>query len=77
MELGYAITLYKAQGSQFPRVIIALKNGRIVDRAWLYTAITRAEFEVHIAGTSCDFRAATKSVSNANLRNSYLSSLLK
>ena len=77
MELGYAITLYKAQGSQFPRVIIALKKGRIVDRAWLYTAITRAEFEVHIVGTSCDFRAATKSVSNANLRNSYLSSLLK
>ncbi|WP_425609345.1 ATP-binding domain-containing protein [Vibrio tubiashii] len=43
MELGYAITLHKAQGSQFPRIIIALQNGRIVDRAWLYTAITRAE----------------------------------
>ena len=42
MELGYCITLHKAQGSQFPRVIIALQRSRIVDRAWLYTAITRA-----------------------------------
>lgn len=31
MELGYAITLHKAQGSQFPRIIIALQKGRIVD----------------------------------------------
>ena len=50
MELGYAITLHKAQGSQFPRVIIALQKGRIVDRAWLYTAITRAGKEIHIVG---------------------------
>ncbi|MGC3836069.1 exodeoxyribonuclease V subunit alpha [Moritella viscosa] len=32
MELGYAITLHKAQGSQFPRIIIALQKGRIVDK---------------------------------------------
>ncbi len=28
MELGYAITLHKAQGSQFPRIIIALQKGK-------------------------------------------------
>lgn len=33
MELGYAISLHKAQGSQFPRIIIALQKGKIVDRA--------------------------------------------
>lgn len=76
MQLGYAITLHKAQGSQFPRVIIALKQGRIVDRAWLYTAITRAETEIHIVGSEKDFNVITKSQSNAYKRNSYLASLL-
>lgn len=72
MELGYAITLHKAQGSQFPRIIIALQKGRIVDRAWLYTAITRAESEIHIVGAEDDFRAITKAHSHSHRRNSYL-----
>ena len=77
MELGYAITLHKAQGSQFPRIIIALKSGKIVDRAWLYTAITRAEAEIHIVGSEADLRAITTSPSNASKRNSYLKKLLE
>ncbi|MFQ1878725.1 AAA family ATPase [Aeromonas veronii] len=77
MRLGYCITLHKAQGSQFPRIIIALQKGRIVDRAWLYTAITRAEHEVHIVGSTAEFAAITKAPSNAHNRNSYLHDLLK
>lgn len=77
MELGYGITLHKAQGSQFPRVIIALQNGRIVDRAWLYTAVTRAESEVHIVGAAKDFASITAAISNASRRNSYLAHLLR
>lgn len=77
MELGYAITLNKAQGSQFPRIIIALHKGKIVDRAWLYTAITRAESEIHIVGAVDDFRAFTESPSHSHRRNSYLVELLK
>lgn len=76
MELGYAITLHKAQGSQFPRVIVALQTGRIVDRAWLYTAITRAEAEIHIVGSEDDFKIITEMRSNSHRRNSYLASLL-
>ncbi len=76
MELGYAITLHKAQGSQFPRIIIALQNGRIVDRAWLYTAITRAETEIHIVGSEEGFTAITEAPSNSHKRNSYLRELL-
>ncbi|MCT2530467.1 ATP-dependent RecD-like DNA helicase [SAR92 clade bacterium H921] len=76
MELGYAITLHKAQGSQFPRIIIALKQGKIVDRAWLYTAITRAESEIHIVGSSEDFSVITTNKSNSHIRNSFLKSLL-
>ena len=77
MELGYCITLHKAQGSQFPRIIIALQKGMIVDRAWLYTAITRAESEIHIVGTQQDFNEITKLPSNSHKRNSYLVDLLK
>ena len=77
MELGYAITLHKAQGSQFPRIIIAFQKGRIVDRAWLYTAITRAENEVHIVGSAGDFKGIVEQQSNSHKRNSYLLELLK
>ncbi|HGY1051407.1 TPA: ATP-dependent RecD-like DNA helicase [Aeromonas salmonicida subsp. pectinolytica] len=77
MRLGYCITLHKAQGSQFPRIIVALQKGRIVDRAWLYTAITRAEHEVHIVGSAAEFAAITTAPSNIHNRNSYLLELLK
>ncbi|WED22685.1 ATP-dependent RecD-like DNA helicase [Vibrio sp. JC009] len=76
MELGYAITLHKAQGSQFPRIIIALQKGRIVDRAWLYTAITRAESEIHIVGSHADMKQITEAPSHSHERNSYLKELL-
>jgi exodeoxyribonuclease V alpha subunit len=76
MELGYAITLHKAQGSQFPRVIIALQKGKIVDRSWLYTAITRAESEIHIVGSAADLTEITRSPSNSHNRRSYLSQIL-
>jgi exodeoxyribonuclease V alpha subunit len=76
IQLGYAITLHKAQGSQFPIVIVALKSGRITDRAWLYTAITRAESEIHIVGSEKDFRAITEAPSKSHQRNSWLSTLL-
>ena len=76
MELGYAITLHKAQGSQFPRIIVALKKGRIMDRAWLYTAITRAEIEIHIVGSSKEFMRAVQAVSHSDKRNSFLSTLM-
>jgi exodeoxyribonuclease V alpha subunit len=76
IKLGYAISLHKAQGSQFPRIIISMKSGRIVDRSWLYTAITRAEIEVHIVGRKSDFVKITEHESNANKRNSFLGELL-
>ena len=76
MDLAYAITLHKAQGSQFPRIIIALQKGKIVDRAWLYTAITRAEAEIHIVGSEGDFKLITVAPCNSYKRNSYLVELL-
>lgn len=76
MELGYAIPLHKAQGSQFPRIIIALQKGKIIDRAWLYTAITRAESEIHIVGSEDGFVRIAKAPSNSHRRKNYLAELL-
>lgn len=50
IELSYAITVHKAQGSQFPRVIIPVVRSRIIDRTFIYTAITRAQKQVILVG---------------------------
>ena len=76
LKPGYAITLHKAQGSQFPRVIVALSGGNNLDRAWLYTAITRAESEIHIVGPKEKLVRAIKNKSNASKRQTYLQELL-
>ena len=34
LSLGYAMTLHKAQGSQFGRVIVLLQDTRLVDRSF-------------------------------------------
>ncbi len=74
---GYALTLHKAQGSQFPRVIVALTPGGNLDRAWLYTAITRAEHEIHIVGPRAKMIKAIEEVSNASKRQTNLVNLLQ
>ena len=50
IDLAYAITCHKAQGSQAKRVIVVLAKSRLVDPSWLYTAITRAEEQVVLIG---------------------------
>lgn len=76
LECAYAITLHKAQGSQFKRVIIAMANGRNVDRSWLYTAITRATEHVHIVGTKEILVKAIERVGAVQTRQTFLKSLL-
>jgi exodeoxyribonuclease V alpha subunit len=77
LQLGYALTLHKAQGSQFPRCIIALSSLGMVDRSWLYTALTRAELEVHIVGPKSKLEDAIEKVSNASKRQTNLLHLLQ
>ncbi|NMF87457.1 AAA family ATPase [Aromatoleum petrolei] len=50
LELGYAVTVHKAQGSQFPRVLIPVYAARNLDRTMLYTAMTRAKTQVILVG---------------------------
>jgi exodeoxyribonuclease V alpha subunit len=58
LRLAYGLTGHKAQGSQAPTVIVALPKCRLLDRSWLYTAITRAETGVVLVGTKAMLEAA-------------------
>ncbi len=58
LQHGYAVTVHKAQGSQWPRIIFPVRGSRNLDRTLVYTAITRAEKEVVIVGDIDAFRDA-------------------
>ncbi len=77
LKLGYSLTVHKAQGSQFPRIIVALKGGDFFDRAWLYTAATRAEVEVHIVCTKKKLISTIINKPNADKRQTMLKQLLQ
>lgn len=53
LELAYAITIHKSQGSEYPAVIIPLLNApkSLLNRNLLYTAVTRARKCVTIVGS--------------------------
>lgn len=42
VELAYAITCHKAQGSSAATVVLMAGDGALVTREWLYTGVTRA-----------------------------------
>ena len=50
IDLAYAISVHKAQGSQWNRVIIPVFQSRILDRSLIYTAITRAVEQIVLIG---------------------------
>ncbi len=52
LDFAYAITVHKAQGSQYPRVIlpVSTQHYALLDRQLLYTGLTRAEKEITLIG---------------------------
>ena len=54
LELAYAITIHKAQGSEYPAVVMPIINGphMLLTRNLLYTAVTRAKSLAALAGSS-------------------------
>lgn len=63
LELGYAITCHKCQGSGFPYVITVCDNGAytLLSKEWLYTAITRArKYNILVAQPGAVIRACGK-----------------
>ncbi len=53
LELAYAITIHKSQGSEYPAVILPLLGGprMLLNRNLLYTAVTRAKNCVVVLGS--------------------------
>jgi len=58
IDLAYAITVHKAQGSQFKRVIAPVVRSRLLDRTLIYTALTRGMEQVVFIGDRDAFDAA-------------------
>lgn len=54
LELAYAVTIHKSQGSEYPAVIMPLLSGpqMLLNRNLLYTAVTRARRCVTVLGSS-------------------------
>ena len=52
LELGYAVTIHKSQGSQWPTCFVMLPEDAInmFDQTLLYTAVTRAEQRLLLMG---------------------------
>lgn len=59
LELAYAVTIHKSQGSEYPAVIIPLLGGPrlLMTRNLLYTAVTRARRCVTLVGSDVTFQA--------------------
>ena len=62
VDTVHAMTIHKAQGSQFGTAAVLLPDraSRLLTREMLYTAITRAEQELILAGTEDAVRAAVE-----------------
>ena len=57
LELAYAVTIHKSQGSEYPAVVIPLLSGprMLMNRNLLYTAVTRARKCVTLVGDDTVF----------------------
>lgn len=53
LELAYAVTIHKSQGSEYPAIVIPILSGprMLFNRNLLYTAVTRAKQCVTIVGS--------------------------
>lgn len=77
ISYAYAITVHKAQGSQFQRIIVPVRRSRILDRTFVYTAVTRAQVQVILVGDSLAIKAAINAPPKAFSRKVGLVEMLK
>ena len=65
LELAYAITIHKSQGSEYPAVVIPLLSGpsMLMNRNLLYTAVTRARKCVTLVGNDATFNQMIQNTS--------------
>lgn len=70
LELAYAVTIHKSQGSEYPAVVIPLLSGprQLMNRNLLYTGVTRAKKCVCLVGTA---NAVMEMINNENEQKRY------
>ncbi len=70
LELAYAVTIHKSQGSEYPAVILPLLGGprQLMNRNLLYTGITRAKKCVTLLGSE---ETVMEMIANGNARKRY------
>lgn len=72
LELAYALTIHKAQGSEWPIVIVPIVRSRLLDRSLIYTAVTRAQQQVLLLGDEAAARTAVAKNTRASQRSTGL-----
>ena len=72
LEHAYAITIHKAQGSEYPAVVMPILTGprQLLHRNLLYTAVTRAKKCVTLVG---DDMMIQRRIQNVNEQKRYTS----
>mgnify|MGYP001187429459 CR=1 FL=1 len=77
IELAYAITAHKAQGSQWPVVIVGLDYNAytLLTKEWVYTALTRAEKKCILCAENSALRFAI-STSKITAKQTFLQKML-
>lgn len=78
LELAYAITIHKSQGSEYPAVVIPLLQGprQLYNRNLLYTAVTRAKKCVTLVGSDTVFQEMIQNTKEQD-RNTSLSERIR
>ncbi len=78
LELAYAITIHKSQGSEYPAVVIPLLSGprQLYHRNLLYTAVTRARRCVTLVGSDQVFQEMIQNT-NEQRRNTSLAKRIR
>ena len=79
LELAYAITIHKSQGSEYPAVIIPLFQGprMLLNRNLIYTAVTRAKKCVTIVGDDEVFQTMVHNTSQLKRYSGLLDRLIE
>lgn len=77
LQLGYAISCHRAQGSGFPYVIVACDPGayQLLTKQWLYTALSRAKKYCVLVGTDKSINQCIKT-DRVTRKSTWLAELL-
>jgi exodeoxyribonuclease V alpha subunit len=78
IELAYAVTVHKSQGSEYPAVVLVLhhSHGLMLRRNLFYTAVTRAKRFLCVLGTERAWQRAVRE-QRADVRNTGLADRLR